>query len=162
MVARFRWRTQSYKSSDIKLAAYISLLVRWPRGSTEIAYGESSGNLFADCIFNHTRQILPQRLEFAATVTAPGDVPPQTFLDFAQSGMMEPLGEYQGVFAYAFKFFPGDPSIHYWAFCIWDRIIFTAIFHDPKLPLRGLFVCWAALARITTAIAKSIDADGTC
>jgi hypothetical protein len=43
-------------------------------------------------------QILPQRLEFAATVTAPGDVPPQTFLDFAQSGMMEPLGKYQGVF----------------------------------------------------------------
>lgn len=81
--------------------------------------------------FHHTGQILPAHWEFAATVTAPGKTPPDTFIAFAQSGLMESRGEYQDVFAYAFKIFPEANSLHYWAFNLWDRIILTAAFHDP-------------------------------
>jgi hypothetical protein len=82
--------------------------------------------------FHHTGEILPKHWEFAATITPPGGTPSDSFLAFAQSGMMESRGEYQGVFAYAFKFFSGVPHLHYWAFNLWDRIIFTAVFHDPQ------------------------------
>jgi len=63
--------------------------------------------------FHHTGQILPARLEVAVTITPRGETPPQTFIDFAQSGTMKSRGEYQGVFAYAFKPYPGTPYLHY-------------------------------------------------
>lgn len=81
--------------------------------------------------FHHTGQILPAFWEFAATITPPGETPPDAFIAFAQSGMMKSEGEYQGVFAYAFKIFPDANHLHYWAFNLWDRIILTAAFHDP-------------------------------
>lgn len=81
--------------------------------------------------FYHSGRILPQFWEFAATITPPREKPPNVFIKFAQSGLMESRGEYQGVFAYAFKIFPDANYLHYWAFNLWDRIIITATFHDP-------------------------------
>jgi hypothetical protein len=82
--------------------------------------------------FYHSGQILPTRWTCALTITPPGKTPPDHFIAFAQSGMMESLGEYQDVFAYSFKIFPEVNNLHYWAFNLWDRIIFTAAFHDPE------------------------------
>jgi hypothetical protein len=82
--------------------------------------------------FHHTGEIFPSRWSCALTITIPGDTPPDHFLIFRQSGLMESLGEYQGVFAYAFKIFPDVNHLHYWAFNLWDRIIVTATFHDPQ------------------------------
>jgi hypothetical protein len=82
--------------------------------------------------FHHTGQIFPARWSCALTITPPGEKPPDHFIAFAQSGMMESLGEYQGVFAYSFKIFPEANNLHYWAFNLWDRIIITAAFHDPE------------------------------
>jgi hypothetical protein len=81
--------------------------------------------------FHHTGQIFPTHWEFAATITPPGETPPDEFITFAKSGMMASQGEYQGVFAYAFKIFSDANGLHYWAFNLWDRIIVTAAFHDP-------------------------------
>jgi hypothetical protein len=82
--------------------------------------------------FHHTGQILPTHWEFAATITAPGENPPDAFVSYAQSGLMESRGEYQGVFAYTFKIFRQPDFLHYWALNLWDRIIMTAVFHDPE------------------------------
>jgi hypothetical protein len=44
----------------------------------------------------------------------------------------EPHGQYPGVFDYWFQRFTEVQDDHYWALLIWDRIIITVIFHDPK------------------------------
>jgi len=40
-------------------------------------------------------------------------------------------GNYAGIFDYKYIKPKGDNNIHYWALLFWDKIIMTAIFHDP-------------------------------
>lgn len=82
--------------------------------------------------FYHHNEVLPADLTTWVSLTSPGEIPPEHFRVFMSLPDNEPHGEYPGVFDYRFQRFTETQDVHYWALLIWDRIIITVIFHDPK------------------------------
>jgi hypothetical protein len=82
---------------------------------------------------HHHNEVLPADLTtWVVSLTPPGEMPPDHFRVFMSRPDNEPHGQYPGVFDYRFQRFTEVQDIHYWALLIWDRIIITVIFHDPK------------------------------
>jgi hypothetical protein len=82
--------------------------------------------------FRHHNEVLPADLTTWVSLTPPGEMPPEHFMIFMSLPDNEPHGQYPGVFDYRFQRFTEVQDIHYWALLIWDSIIITVIFHDPK------------------------------
>jgi hypothetical protein len=81
--------------------------------------------------FHHHNEVLPADLTPWVSLTPPNEMPPEHFRVF-MSVPNEPYGQYPGVFDYRFQRFSEGQDIHYWALLIWDCIIITVMFHDPK------------------------------
>lgn len=87
--------------------------------------------------FHHHGTVLPEHHTTWVSVTPPDQKPPDHFLAFMSLPESKEYGEYPGIFAYRFdNFTEGEgenpPNSHYWALLLWDRIIVTVLFHDPK------------------------------
>jgi hypothetical protein len=82
--------------------------------------------------FHHHNEVLPAVHTTWVSLTPPGEMPPEHFMVFMSLPDNEPHGQYPGVFDYRFQRFTEVQDDHYWALLIWDRIIITVIFHDPK------------------------------
>jgi hypothetical protein len=82
--------------------------------------------------FHHHNEVLPADLTTWVSLTPPNEIPPEHFRTFMGLADNEPQGQYPGVFAYRFQRFTEALDVHYWALLIWDRIILTVIFHDPR------------------------------
>jgi len=64
----------------------------------------------------------------------PGDKPPEIFLMTLANE--KGRGKHKGLFDYKMMKITRDDEfnkwiLHYWAFLLWDRVIFTIAFHDP-------------------------------
>ena len=67
------------------------------------------------------------------TMTPAGENPSDHFVEFKSRPDVELYGVYPGVFNYAFDSFDlgSGRKLHYWAFVLWDSMLFTLCFHDP-------------------------------
>jgi hypothetical protein len=82
--------------------------------------------------FHRTGKLLPENLTVAVTLTTQDERPPGHFIAFRDLPDNDELGHYPGVFAYRFQVFPEVQNAQYWALLLWDRVILTVAFHDPR------------------------------
>lgn len=106
--------------------------------------------------FHHHSDILPEEfLPVGCTMTAPGEQPPEHLQDALNFVNGRKHGRYPGVFDYLFCVIDTDVGkLNYWAFLIWDRIVFTVYFHDPWSC--QCEHCVSALAEMRTRMGNSI------
>ena len=79
------------------------------------------------------KQYLPDNISKKIELIQPGEKPPDHFLLLLSNKRKR--GKYNGIFDYKYMKIVGeaelsDKILHYWAFLIWDRVIFTIMFHD--------------------------------
>lgn len=80
--------------------------------------------------FDHSGNVLPEKLAVTWTLTGPDDgPPPDHFLRFTGMPDNPSYGKHPGVFAYQFQVFREmQPYGHYWALLLWDKLIITVAF----------------------------------
>lgn len=100
--------------------------------------------------FHHHGTIMPDGLNTNVTMTAPGERPPEPFLQVKDLPDDVTHGRYPGIFDYRFRCFDVDEGkLHYWGMLLWDKIIITVAFHDPWTC--DCEKCVAALAALPSA-----------
>jgi hypothetical protein len=100
--------------------------------------------------FHHHRKVMPEGLNTNVTMTAPGERPPEPFLQIKDLPDDVTHGRYPGIFDYRFRCFEVDQDkLHYWGMLLWDKLIITVAFHDPWTC--NCEKCVAALAALPSA-----------
>lgn len=79
--------------------------------------------------FHEAGRFLPHDTPRTIILSAPGEKPPNVFFELAGG---QDKGEQGDVFNYRYRQFPDISNSHLLGMLFWNRIIVTAVFHDPE------------------------------
>ena len=106
------------------------IALRYERGRIENVIWKIIKGLY----FIEYNEYLHDQVARTIKLIVPGDQPPIEFLMTLANERGR--GRHKGLFDYKMMKISGDDEIskwilHYWAFRLWERVIFTIAFHDP-------------------------------